>query len=155
SVPPISRRRFLLGTGAGLVAGAGLTWLGYHGLSGNLDEPRGFTGRSIEIPSPADAMPGPFPGRVIEVYHPGSVNERNEIHAPTVRAMMARGMCGLTGAEDSCQAWRRFFGPDDVVGIKVNPVGMSRSSRSVGSISSPAVLLEVVAGLKSAGVRPR
>jgi hypothetical protein len=33
---------------------------------------------------------------------------------------MAQGMCALTGAKTAGEAWRRFFEPKDVVGIKVN-----------------------------------
>ncbi len=142
---PLSRRAFLAGTAGGLAAGGALAWLGR----------RAFTGRSVEVPRPTHAMPGPFPGRVIEVRHPASVRPDHTIDVPSVRAMMRQGMCALTGADHPSEAWRRFFEPGDVVGIKVNPVGFSRSPDVVGSISSPAVLLEVVAGLRSAGVRPR
>jgi hypothetical protein len=100
-------------------------------------------------------MPGSFPGRVIQVHHPDSVRTDHAIDPPSVRTMMHQGMCELTGADHSSEAWRRFFERGDVVGIKVNPVGFSRSPRLVGSISSPAVLLEIVAGLRGAGVRPQ
>src|SRR5438445_13738507 len=83
-----SRRAFLLGTAGGLVAGGGLAWLGR----------RAFTGRSVEVPRPTHAMPGPFPGRVVEVRHPEAVRPDNTIHAPRVRTMMHQGMCALTGA---------------------------------------------------------
>jgi uncharacterized protein (DUF362 family) len=63
-------------------------------------------------------------------------------------------MCELTGADHPVEAWQYFFEPGDVVGIKVNPVGRKRKPSDVGAISSPEVLLEVVAGLKSAGVKP-
>jgi uncharacterized protein (DUF362 family) len=70
-------------------------------------------------------------------------------------------MCQLTGADHPEEAWKRFFEPGDVVGIKVNPVGRAprsgepgRVPGAVGSVSSPEVLLEVVRGLKSAGVKP-
>jgi hypothetical protein len=153
-----TRRGFLLGAGAGLAAGASL---GYFGLQGwqSLSRPRGaarsFTGRSVEVKKPKFAMPGPFPGRVVEVHHPGAVGPDHHVCAEAVRAMMGRGMCGLTGADHPDEAWRRFFGTGDVVGIKVNPVGYKRRAGTVGSISSPEVLLEVVAGLKGAGVKAR
>lgn len=101
---------------------------------------------------PADdrslAMPGPFPGRVIEVHHPGCVINDRVVRDP-VRDMVARGLRELTGADDSTTAWRRLFGPGDVVGIKVNPVGAPLA------ISSYALVHAVVAGLESAGVKPR
>src|SRR5207244_1616891 len=111
------------------------------------------SGRSVEDPHPLYAMPGPYPGRVIEVHQRGAVRPNHRINAEAVKRMMERGMRELTGADAAVEAWRRFFGPGDVVGIKVNPVGYRRRGEVAGAISSPAVLLEVVAGLKSAGVK--
>jgi uncharacterized protein (DUF362 family) len=153
----ITRRGFLLGAGAGLAAGAPLGWLAVRALA-EADRPewlRCFTGRPVEVKKPQLAMPGPYPGRVIEVHHPGSVNDRNEINHDAVKEMIDTGMCQLTGADHAVEAWRRFFEPDDIVGVKVNPVGMKTRPGCVGAISSPAVLLEIVNGLKSAGVKPR
>jgi hypothetical protein len=65
--------------------------------------------------------------------------------------------------KDPLSAWRRFFDPGrDVVGIKVNPVGRKplpgegdRVPHAVGAISSPEVLLKVVASLKAIGFKPK
>lgn len=106
-------------------------------------------------------MPGPFPGRVVEVRHRESVRPDHTIRYEAVKQMIDRGMCDLTGAPHPHDAWRRFFEPGDVVGIKVNPVGRKpkpgegRVQGAVGSISSPEVLIEVVQGLRTAGVRAR
>ena len=53
----------------------------------------------------------------------------------------------LTGADDAVEAWRPFFEPGDVVGIKMNPVGNPLAN------SSSELMLEVIEGLKSAGVK--
>src|SRR5438270_289656 len=95
----LSRRAFLLGAAGGLAAGAGGAWIGR----------RAFTGRSVEVPRPGHAMPGPFPGRVVEVHHPEAIRPDQTIDAPSVRAMMHQGMCALTGADHPGAAWRRFF----------------------------------------------
>jgi len=55
----------------------------------------------------------------------------------------------LVGSDDGVEAWRSFFQRGDRVGIKVVPVGRP------DSISSPEVVLEVIDGLRSAGVRTR
>lgn len=55
----------------------------------------------------------------------------------------------LTDAEDATQAWRRFFEPGDVVGIKLTPVGGPLVQ------SSAEVVQGIIAGLESAGVRRR
>jgi uncharacterized protein (DUF362 family) len=100
-------------------------------------------------------MPGPFPGRVIEVHHPGAVRADHSISSEAVTGMMERGMKELAGADHVVEAWRRFFQRGDIVGIKVNPVGRKYRPGQAEAISSPAVLLEVVKGLQSAGVRAK
>jgi hypothetical protein len=90
-------------------------------------------------------MPGPFRGKVVEVTRADSV-ENLKVNRDAVRAMMTRGMLELTGAKDEAEAWRRFFKPTDVVGIKVSPVGFPNA------ISQPETLLEIVRGLNLAGV---
>ena len=93
-------------------------------------------------------IPGPFPGRVIEVHHPGSV-VRRKVQREPVHEMVERGMVDLTGAPNSTDAWRMFFEPGDVVGVKVNPVGAPKA------ISSFELVHEVCDGLKAAGVKPQ
>jgi uncharacterized protein (DUF362 family) len=92
-------------------------------------------------------IPGPFPGRVVEVAHAGSVVD-GEVKEPVVAGMVDRGMRDLVGADDAVAAWRRFFAPGDVVGIKVNPVGAPHA------ISNFATVRAIIAGLGSAGVKP-
>ena len=144
----ITRRGFLLGTGAGLAVGAPVGW---YALKGR---------RHAASPPHSDAsmgMPGPYPGRVIEVHHPQSVTPTGDVNDQAVNTMMNRGMTSLTGADDPAEAWRQLFQRDDVVAIKVNPVGKRTSSRprAAGSISSPAVLLDIVRNLKDIGVPTR
>src|SRR5439155_26381073 len=67
-------------------------------------------------------LPGPFPGLVVGVEHPGSIVS-GKYQAESVRKMMERGMTALTGAPSWAEAWRSFFEKGDVVGIKVSPVG--------------------------------
>lgn len=99
-------------------------------------------------PAPGElGLPGPFPGRVVGVDHPGCVRNRVYDRA-AIRSIMQKGMMELTGAPSPTDAWRVFFSPTDVVGIKLNPVGRPFV------ISAPEVFLEIVDGLKSAGVKP-
>ena len=93
-------------------------------------------------------VPGPYPGRVIEARNPamirGGVKDRG-----AVKKTVARGMKELTGADDAVGAWRSFFEPGDVVGIKMNPVGNPLAN------TSSELMLEVIEGLKAAGVKTR
>ncbi len=147
----ITRRGFLLGAGAGLAVGAPLGWFGLRAWQ---DSRNPFTGRTVEQPRAPLGMPGPFPGRVVEVRHPYVIDRRYTVNQDAVRAMLNRGMCGLTSSDDVAMAWQRFFEPDDVVGIKVNPVGRGPKPGEAGrlagareSISSPAVVVETVRAL--------
>lgn len=92
------------------------------------------------------AMPGPYRGRVVAVGHAGSIVS-GKYQAEPVRAMMRKGMQDLTGADGWADAWRRFFEPGDVVGIKVNPVGQPHV------ISDGTVVREIIEGLHAAGVK--
>lgn len=92
------------------------------------------------------AMPGPYRGRVVAVQNP-AVLVSGEYQAEAVRQMMRLGMKELVGADGWVDAWRRFFEPGDVVGIKVNPVGQPHV------ISDATVVREIIAGLESAGVK--
>jgi hypothetical protein len=72
-------------------------------------------------PAAMPGMPGPFPGRVVTVKSDKCVDTTtNTANDQVVREMMAQGMRALTGASSAADAWRRFFTPADVVGIKVN-----------------------------------
>lgn len=97
---------------------------------------------------PKFAAPGLYPGRVVEVKNPAMV--RNMVKdREAIKASLNRGMAELTGADDATGAWRTFFEPGDVVGIKVVPNGWPYA------FSSHELVLETIEGLKSAGVKTR
>ncbi len=93
-------------------------------------------------------MPGPYPGRVVEVHHPGSI-AAGVYRAEPVKAMMQRGMLELTGAPDWAAAWKVFLQRGDVVGIKVSPVGGPTLS------SDSIVLNQIIDGIRQAGIPDR
>jgi uncharacterized protein (DUF362 family) len=93
-------------------------------------------------------IPGPYPGRVIAIEHPGCISGGLYQRAP-IDAMMHRGMQELTGAPSWQDAWRTFFEKGDVVGIKVSPVGGRQLC------SDAFVMASILDGLQSAGVAIR
>jgi hypothetical protein len=93
-------------------------------------------------------VPGPFPGRVIEVRNP-NLCRAGKKNREAFKATLARGMKELVGADDGVSAWRAFFEPGDVVGIKVVPNGAPRHPTSV------ELVLEVIEALKVAGVKTK
>jgi Domain of unknown function (DUF362) len=136
----LGRRKFLvLGAAVPTLAGMTLTHV-------SAQESKAAAGKAE--PNAKWGVPGPYPGRVVEVRHSqmikNDVKNREAIHQTA-----ARGMMGLTGATDAVEAWRSFFEPGDVVGVKMNPVGNPLAN------SSSELMLEVIEGLKSAGVKTK
>jgi uncharacterized protein (DUF362 family) len=121
---PISRREYLQ-TVAGALAGAATM--------------------AAAAATSALGIPGPYRGKVVAVGHSGCIRQGDFQDEP-IRAMVSRGMCELTGAREPVDAWRRFFAPGDVVGIKMNPVGQPFVC------SSPEMLNAIIDGVVSAGV---
>ncbi len=100
-------------------------------------------------PAARPGMPGPYPGSVVSVHAEKCIDAATRApDAATVRAMMARGMCALTGDKDERDAWARFIAPSDVVGIKVNCSGAPQI------MSSPVVVAGIVRNLMAVGVQP-
>ncbi|HKB09896.1 MAG TPA: hypothetical protein VKD69_04545, partial [Vicinamibacterales bacterium] len=92
-------------------------------------------------------MPGPYPGRVVSVRSDRCVDTSSgAADDAVVREMLARGMRALTGAATAADAWRRFFEPSDVVGIKVNCGGYPHC------VSAYEIVADVVRQLMGIGV---
>jgi hypothetical protein len=133
------RRQFLAG---GMVMNA---------LAGTLvsaQEPKAAAGKAGAGLDEKFGVPGPYPGRVIEVRDKAMIHNGVK-NREAIKAALARGMKELTGSDDGVQAWRSFVEPGDVVGIKMNPVGNPLAN------SSSELMLEVIAGLESAGVKKK
>jgi hypothetical protein len=124
----VDRRRFLKTAGSvaasGAVLGVAPSW-GQEDDRRPADDapPKVVTNIQdfMETPRSEGAIPGPFPGRVVQVTDPASLKD-DEVDADVVRAMVQRGITRLTG-QDLAASVKMLFGPDDVIGLKVNPVG--------------------------------
>jgi uncharacterized protein (DUF362 family) len=93
-------------------------------------------------------VPGPFPGRVVEVRN-ATLCRAGKKNREAFKTTLARGMKELVGSDDAVSAWRAFFEPGDVVGIKVVPNGMPAHPTSI------ELVLEIIEALKSAGVKTK
>lgn len=101
-----------------------------------------------DVPLSPLAMPGLFPGRVVQATHAGAlVNGR--VSQPAVRDMLDQGMRALTGEKAAGDAWAKFIEPSDVVALKVNPSGTPTTTTSI------ALLREVIRALNAVGVPNR
>ncbi len=100
---------------------------------------------ALKHPRTPQSMPGRYPGRVVEAYDASSVRDGVPV-ASRAGVMLERAMLELTGAATIGEAWLQFVSPNDIVGLKVNPVA--------GKVLSTSVELTeaVVAQLEAAGV---
>ena len=103
---------------------------------------------SSYAPAKVPGMPGPYPGTVVSVASERALDATNAANADVTREMMARGMCALTGTRTPAEAWRRFFEPTDVVGIKVNCGGYPHC------VSDYTIVAETIRQLMALGIAP-
>ncbi len=75
----------------------------------------------MKVPKAKGAIPGPFPGRVVEVADARAV-VGDRVDAAVVREMVEKGVTRLTG-KPLKESFGMLFQATDVVGLKVNPVG--------------------------------
>lgn len=94
----------------------------------------------VESPFQPEGKPNRYPGQVISAPVTAT--------AESVAASLAASMKALTGLKDAREAWRGFFEPKDVVGIKVNCSG------SPQIMSHPLIVAEVARQLIAVGVAP-
>ncbi|OHB93271.1 MAG: hypothetical protein A2Z57_11660 [Planctomycetes bacterium RIFCSPHIGHO2_12_39_6] len=127
----LSRRNFLKQVAIGAI-GAGI---GVRGL-GNVKIVSGGN----------EQLPGFDKSNVIAVRNIG-IMKSGAPDFKNIKKMMDEGMFALTGKKTTTDAWREFFNPKDVVGIKVNPIGGKRLS------TRPEVVNAIVLGLTAAGVK--
>jgi len=92
-------------------------------------------------------IPGPYRGKVVGVTDPRCLRG-GAYQAKPIHEMLNRGMCELTGASHPADAWRQFFNPSDVVGIKINPVGQPYIC------GSAELLHAILQELQEVGIKP-
>jgi hypothetical protein len=100
---------------------------------------------ALKVPRGKHSLPGEFPGKSVEVYSEKVLQDGN-INPAALAPMFTAGIESLTGVRQD-EAQGLFFNSDDVVGIKVNPVG-------AGLINTRLELVdEIIRWLEEGGVK--
>jgi hypothetical protein len=118
----MGRRSFLKLSGAagtGILLGTPAVWA--QDQQKKPEPPKTNIDDALKIPRTPHSLPGPFPGKVVRVFDE-NVLQDNQPQADAVKAMFERGLGQLTG-KSLGDSFGLFFEKDDIVGIKVNPVG--------------------------------
>jgi hypothetical protein len=75
----------------------------------------------LKVPRTKFSVPGPFPGKVVTITDPRSLVD-DKFDGKVIGTMVQNGITKLTG-QDMKKSFNLFFDKNDIVGIKVNPVG--------------------------------
>ena len=108
-------------------------------------KPKTNIAEAMAVPRTTLSMPGKYPGRVVKVNNANAVVDGKPSEEAAYE-MLKRCMLELTGEHDRSKAWLQFVGPDDVIGIKVNPVAGKLLT------TSHAVTRSIVKQLEEAGI---
>ncbi len=133
----VTRRDFLKVVAAGGVLAGGV-----------LLARRSATKREMADSAVSTPGPGQFrqDGCVVVVRHPGVLREKRRAEPEIVREMLEAGLKRLTRTGDARDAWRHFFSPTDVIGLKVNCLGAPSTH------THTEVALAAASGLQAAGI---
>ncbi len=120
----LKRREFLKTgsiVGAGLVLGNPVVWQENKYKSGQPDRIKTNIEDFLKIPKTKNSLPGLFPGKVVQVQDDKVMPDANP-DSKIVHQMFSTGIEHLTG-KNVDESFSLLFEKDDIVGIKVNPVG--------------------------------
>lgn len=120
----VNRRDFLKvssAASAGLVLGTPTLWAQDGQKQQKPERPRTNIEDVLKVPKTRYSLPGAFPGKVVEIHNPEAMTEQ-KVDAEIVKQMFQSGIQKLTD-QNLKKSFKRFFKKNDVVGIKVNPVG--------------------------------
>ena len=151
-VDGVDRRDFLKVLGTASAAAAGGAVFGMRTVSAEETPPPAKPPAEVEtnladftkVPKGPHALPGPFPGKVVQVTDTRCI-KADKVDAKVVAEMVEKGITNLTG-KGMKKSFKLFFDKDDVVGIKINPVGPPLMC------SKPEVVAALIAWLEKNGV---
>ena len=144
----LDRRRFLQvgAVGTGLMLGTPNTWAQEAAKATPPPKPKTNIDEALKAPRTKYSLPGLYPGRVVHVQDDKAM-VKDSPSPSVVEQMFNRGLEQLTG-KGPRESFGLFFTPDDVVGIKVNPVGS-------GLISTKTELVQVIVNWLTASGFPK
>jgi len=143
-----TRRTFLKtgsAAGASIILGTPTLWAQDKKEKKQRQKPKTNLEDVLKIPKTKNSVPGKFPGKVVEVKNP-KVMANDNPEPEIVDDMFESGINKLTG-KNLKKSFKLFFNKDDVVGIKVNPVGAGLISTRLEVVDS------IIAWLHENGIK--
>lgn len=76
--------------------------------------------KPVPVIPPATPLDPKSRAKVVLVRDKGAVDAKGAVNAAVVAKMLDEAVCALVGVKKADEAWKQFFLPKDVVGIKTN-----------------------------------
>ena len=141
----LDRRDFVKLLAAGGIAVAAAPLAEHPLLAAQSQKPATNITDALKVPRSEASLPGKFPGKVVRAKDDLSI--AGGLPDTTVLdRMLRRSLLALTGASTVKSAWREFVTPDDVIGLKVNPVAGKTLS------TSPEIVHVIIRQLEASGI---
>ncbi len=147
SSPSSLSRRSLLKVLSSAIAGTSLSGLMPSRSSAQEQpaKPKTNIADAAKQPRTPGSMPGKFPEKVVLARDEKAwTNDAPDVQV--LDRMLEGTLLALTGASNVGAAWREFVTPDDIIGLKVNPVAGKLLS------TSPQIVHVIIAQLEKAGI---
>jgi hypothetical protein len=143
----MERRNFFrsLAVGAGALLSPGVKVEALPFLLQEMAKPETNIADAIAIPRNRNSMPGRYPGKVVKAVNPNCVIAGKPDEAAAYQ-MLKSSMLELTGETDLKKAWLQFVSLEDIIGLKINPIGGALLS------TSHALTKSIVKQLEEAGI---
>jgi uncharacterized protein (DUF362 family) len=141
----LDRRDFVKLLAAGGLAVAAAPLADHPLLAAQAAKPATNIKDALKVPRSELSLPGKFPGRVVRANNDLSI-AGGVPDTVVLDRMLSRSLLALTGASTLKRAWREFVTPDDIIGLKVNPVAGKTLS------TSPEIVHVIIRQIEEAGI---
>jgi uncharacterized protein (DUF362 family) len=91
--------------------------------------------------------------KVVLVRHPAVIDASGKVEAPLLQEILDRAITTFSGQSTVADAWRQYFSPDDVVGLKINTLGLANVKGTDYTQHFSAFNQAVASGLRRAGIK--
>ena len=98
-------------------------------------------------------MPAGEKSKVVLVRHPAVVDASGKVQAPLLQQILDKAITAFSGRSTVADAWRLYFSPEDVVGLKINTLGLMNVKGTDYTQHFSAFNQAVASGLRRAGIK--
>jgi uncharacterized protein (DUF362 family) len=148
-----ARRRFLKYGAMGALGLAAAARRGFSALEGGPLPGFGAGSSAPGAGASALGLPAAAKSRVVLVRHPAVVDASGKVQAPLLQSILDKAITTFSGKSTVADAWRQYVSPDDVVGLKINTLGLQEVKGTDYTRHFPAFAEALAAGLRTAGVK--